>query len=80
MTCELVAPVAPTGVPVAVETREEELRDSRNSHSSEYESPQIPALEGARRMSRSKQLSEADTNSVTWLMFRCVLSVAELAP
>ena len=57
-TCDLVAPVVPTEVPVAVETRDEEMRDSANL--SEDEAPQIPVLEGARGVSRSKQPSEAD--------------------
>ena len=51
-TCNLVAPVVPTEVPVAVETRDEEMRDSANL--SEDEAPQIPVLEGARGVSRSK--------------------------
>ena len=46
MTCHLVAPVVPIEVPEAVETHDEEMRDSRNV--SEYEAPQIPVLERAR--------------------------------
>ena len=54
MTCDLVAPVVPTEVPVGVQTRDEEVRDSGNV--SEYEAPHIPVLEGTRGVSRSKQL------------------------
>ena len=57
MTCDLVAPVVPTEVPVAVETRDEEMRDSGSL--SEYEAPQIPVLEGARGVHRLTQPSEA---------------------
>ena len=58
MACDVVASFVPTGVPEAVETRDEEMRDSGNS--SEYEAPKIPVLEGARGVNRSKQSSEAD--------------------
>ena len=61
MTWDLVAPVVPTEVPAAVETRDEEMIDSGNSHSSEHEAPKIPVLDGARGVNRSKQPSEADS-------------------
>ena len=59
MTCDLVAPVVPTEVPVTVETRDEEMRDSGNSHSSENDALRIPVLEGVCGVSRSKEPSEA---------------------
>ena len=31
MTCDLVAPVVPTEVPIAVETRDEEMRETRET-------------------------------------------------
>ena len=59
------------------------MRDSGNSHSSEYEAPQILVLEGARGVSRDpnnfQKLIDVDTNSVTCLMFRGALSATELA-
>ena len=58
VTFDLVAPVVPTEVPAAVETRDEEMRDSGNL--SEYDAPHILELEGARGVNRSKQPSEAD--------------------
>ena len=42
----MVAPVVPTGVPEAVDTRDEEMRDSGNL--SVYEATHIPVSEGAR--------------------------------
>ena len=58
MTCDLVAPVVPTEVPVAVKTRVEEMRNSGNF--SECEAPHTLVLEGARGVNRSEQPSEAD--------------------
>ena len=57
MICDSVA-LVPTEVPVAVETRDEVMRDSGNL--SEYEAPPILVLEGAREVHRSKHPSEAD--------------------
>ena len=51
MICDLVAPLVSTEVPVTLETRHEDMRDSRNL--SEYEAPKIPVLEGTRGVNRS---------------------------
>ena len=80
MTCDLVAPVVPTEVPVAVEKRDEEMRDSGNL--SEYEAPQILVLEGARGVTDQNNLqkpADVDTNSVACLMFLGAPAAAELA-
>ena len=58
MTCDLVPPFVPVAVPVASETHDEEMGDSRNV--SECEAPQIPVLEGAREVNRSKQPLESE--------------------
>ena len=42
MTCDLVASIVPNEVPAAIETRDEEMRDSGNL--SEYGTAQIPVL------------------------------------
>ena len=60
MKCDLVAPVVPTEVPLVVETRDEEVRDSENAHSSDYEAPQILVLGGTREVNRSKQPTESE--------------------
>ena len=58
MKCDLAAPVVPIAVPVSSEVGDEETRDSRNV--SECEAPQIPVLEGAREVNRSKQPTESE--------------------
>ena len=58
MKCDLVAPVVPIAVPVSSEAGDEEMRESRNV--SECEAPQIPVLEGAREVNRSKQPTESE--------------------
>ena len=58
MMCDLVAPVVPIAVPVASETHDEGMGDWRNM--SECEAPQIPVLEGAREVNRSKQPTESE--------------------
>ena len=58
MKCDLVAPVVPIAVPVSSEASDEEMRESRNV--SECEAPQIPVLEGAREVNRSKQPTESE--------------------
>ena len=55
---DLVAPVVPIAVPVSNETGDEEMRESRNVP--ECEAPQIPVLEGAREVNRSKQPTESE--------------------
>ena len=56
--CNLVASVVPIAVPVPSEVGDEEMRESRNV--SECEAPQIPVLEGARKVNRSKQPTESE--------------------
>ena len=73
MTCDLVVPVVPTEVPVAVETRDEEMRDSGSL--SEYEAPQILV----HRLTQLQRPADVDTNSVACLMFLGAPAVAELA-
>ena len=58
MKCDLVAPVVPIAVPMSSEAGDEEMRESRNV--SECEAPQIPVLEGAREVNRSKQPTESE--------------------
>ena len=57
MKCDSVAPVVPIAVPVSSEAGDEEMRDSRDV--SECEAAQIPVLEGAREVNRSKQATES---------------------
>ena len=58
MKCDLVAPVVPIAVPVSSEAGGEEMRESRNV--SGCDAPQIPVLEGAREVNRSKQPTESE--------------------
>ena len=53
MKYDLVTPVVPIAVPVSSEAGDEEMRESRNV--SECEAPQIPVLERAREVNRSKK-------------------------
>ena len=57
MNCDLVALVVPTAVPVSGEAGDEEMRESRNV--SVCEASQIPLLDGAREVNRSKQPTES---------------------
>ena len=65
MKCDLVAPVVPIAVPVSNEAGDEEMRKSRNV--SECEAPQIPMLEGAHQVNRSKQPSERRRHELSHL-------------
>ena len=53
--CDVVAPVVVIDVSAAVEPQDEDNRGS--GHSADFDAPQLPGLDGAREVNKSRQQS-----------------------